>query len=97
METRPGWWVGLGKERQNVVLVELFNQKNMTGKSRTPSYVIGVETVLDDGSLDGYEDESEKLKALYSSKDTEIYHCLLVFNRNGYGVEIAKQTYNRLT
>ncbi len=97
MNTFPGFWKGLGKEKQNVAVVELFHQQTMTGKLRTPSYVIGIETLLDDGTIEGYEDESEKLKALYSGKDTEIYHCLLVFNRNGHGVEITKRTYNRLS
>ncbi len=97
MDAIPGWWRGLGTEKQNVTIIELFHLKNKTGKSRSPKYVIGIETVLDDGTFDGYKDESEKLKALYSGKDTEIYHCLLVFNRNGHGVEIAKRTYNRLS
>ena len=97
MNTFPGWWRGLGIEKQNVAVVELFHRLNSTKTSRSPKYVIGVETLLDDGTVDGYNDEAEKLKALYEGKDTEVYHCLLVFKRSGHGVEIEKQTYNRLS
>lgn len=96
MDTRPGWWVGLGKEKQNLTLVELFSRKDTTRKSTRPKYAIGVETLLDDGTLDGYQDESGQLMTLYDGKDTEVYHCLLIFQRNSHGVEIAKRTYKRL-
>ena len=96
MKTIPGWWRGLGKEKQNVALVELFHQKNMTGKSRTPSYVIGVETVLDDGTLDGYKDASGKLKALYDGKDTEVYHAFLKFKRINIGITASERLFQRL-
>ena len=29
MNTFPGWWRGLGKEKQNVTIVELFHQQSM--------------------------------------------------------------------
>lgn len=96
MDTIPGWWVGLGKERQNVVLVELFPRLNSTMTSRSPKYVIGVETVLDDGTLDGYQDESEKLKARYDGTDTEVYHALLIFRRSDTGITATEQIFRRL-
>lgn len=92
LETIPGRWVGLGGERQNMVLVKLFTATNR----RTPRYAIGVETLLDDGTVDGYQDESEKLKALYAGKKAEVYHCLLTFKRAGNGVRVTEQTYRRL-
>ncbi len=97
MNTFPGWWKGLGTEKQNVVLVELFHQQKKTGKSSTPKYVIGIETLLDDGTLDGYEDESGKIMALYEGNDTEIYHCLLIFKRSDIGITATKRIFRRLS
>ena len=96
METRPGWWVGLGIEKQNVTLVELFHRLNSTKTSRSPKYVIGVETLLDDGSLDKYKDESGKLKARYAGTDTEVYHCLLIFKRSDIGITATERIFRRL-
>ena len=92
METRPGWWVGLGKEKQDVTLVELFTATNQ----RTPRYAIGVETLLDDGTLDGYQDESGKLKARYEGTDTEVYHALLKFRRFDTGTTASERLFQRL-
>lgn len=92
LETIPGWWVGLGTERQNVTLVKLFSATNR----RTPRYAIGVETLLDDGTVDGYQDESAKVKALFAGRETEVYHCLLTFKRNGNGVRAVERIYRRL-
>ena len=97
MNTFPGWWRGLGIEKQNVAVVELFRQQNMTMKSRSPKYVIGVETVLDDGTLDGYEDESGKIMALYKGKDTEVYHALLKFKRTNTGITATERIFKRLS
>ncbi len=96
MDTRPGWWVDLGREKQNVVLVELIHRLNSTMTSRSPKYVIGIETVLDDGTLDGYEDESGKIMALYKGNDTEIYHCLLIFKRSDIGITATERIFRRL-
>jgi hypothetical protein len=93
MDTRPGWWVDLGREKQNVALVELFTTTNQ----RIPRYAIGVETLLDDGSLDEYKDESEKLKALYFGKDTEVYHAFLKFRRSDTGMTATKRIFRRLS
>ena len=92
MDTRPGWWVGLGKEKQNVTLVELFTATNQ----RTPRYAIGVETLLDDGTLDGYQDESGKLKARYEGTDTEVYHAFLKFKRIDTGITASERIFQRL-
>ena len=96
MDTIPGWWRGLGKEKQNVVLIELFHLQNKTRKSSTPKYVIGVETLLDDGTLDGYQDESEKLKARYDGTDTEVYLAFLKFRRTDKGTTASERIFKRL-
>lgn len=93
MRTFPGWWRGLGKEKQNVAVVELYSATNR----KTPRYAIGVETLLDYGILGKYKDESEKLKALYSGKDTEIYHCLLIFKRSDIGITATERIFKRLS
>ena len=92
MDTRPGWWVGLGKEKQNVVLVELNSATNQ----KTPRYAIGVETLLADESLEGYQDESGKLKALYFGKDTDVYHAVLKFRRSDTGITATERIFRRL-
>ena len=97
MDTIPGWWRGLGDEKQNVVLIELFHLQNKTRKSSTPKYVIGVETLLDDGTLDGYKDASGKLKALYDGKDTEVYHAFLIFQRSDTGITATERIFKRLS
>ena len=97
MSTFPGFWKGLGKEKQNVAVVELFHQQNLTMKARKPKYAIGVETLLDDGSLEGYQDESEKVKARYDGTDTEVYHALLIFKRSNTGVTATKRIFRRLS
>lgn len=97
MNTFPGFWKGLGMEKQNVAVVELFHQQTMTGKSRNPKYAVGVETVLDDGTLDGYEDESGKIMALYKGKDTEVYHALLKFKRTNTGITATERIFKRLS
>ncbi len=96
MDTRPGWWVDLGKEKQNVVLVELYFRQNTTGKTRRPKYAIGVETLLDDGALDGYQDESEKLKARYAGTDAEVYLAFLKFRRTDKGTTASERIFKRL-
>ncbi len=96
MKTIPGWWRGLGQEKQNVVLIELYHLQNKTRKLSTPKYVIGVETVLDDGTLDGYKDASGKLKALYDGKDTEVYHAFLNFQRTDTGITASERLFQRL-
>ena len=92
MDTRPGWWVDLGREKQNVALVELFTTTNQ----RIPRYAIGVETLLDDGSLEGYQDESGKLKARYAGTDTEVYHAFLKFQRTDTGITASERSFRRL-
>jgi hypothetical protein len=93
MKSIPGWWRGLGKEKQNVVLVELYSATNR----KTPRYAIGVETLLDYGTLGKYKDESEKLKALFSGNDTEVYHALLKFRRSDTGITATEQIFKRLS
>ena len=97
MKTIPGWWRGLGKEKQNVVLIELFSRQDTTRNSRRPKYAIGVETLLDDGSIDGYLDESEKLKTRYAGTDTEVYHALLKFRRTATGITATQRIFKRMS
>ena len=97
MDTRPGWWVDLGKEKQNVVLVELFSRQGKTGESRIPKYAIGVETLLDDSFIDGYQDASEQLKARYAGMDTEVYHAFLIFKYTDTGTTASERIFRRLS
>ena len=93
MNTFPGWWRGLGKEKQNVTIIELFTITNQ----RIPHYAIGVETLLDCGTLDGYKDASGKLRTLYEGKDMEVYHALLIFKRSNTGITATERIFRRLS
>ena len=97
MKTIPGWWRGLGQEKQNVVLVELYSRQDTTSNSRKPKYAIGVETLLAEGAVDEYKDASKQMKARYEGTDTEVYHAFLKFKRINIGITASERIFQRLS